>query len=74
MSIHKYDGDGFAITWDKATCIHAAECVHQLPSVFDVSKTPWVNPHGATPEAIEAQIRQCPSGALGFVRKDDRES
>lgn len=71
MSVHKYEGDGFTVTWDKATCIHAAECVNRLPQVFDIHKTPWINTAGATPEAIESQVRQCPSGALGFTRKSD---
>lgn len=70
MSVHSYDGDGFRVTWDKAACIHAAVCVKGLPQVFDVQRKPWVDTGGADAVAIEAQVRQCPSGALGFHRLD----
>ena len=37
-----------------------------LPSVFDVSKKPWIDVDGAAPAAIAEQVKQCPSGALSY--------
>ena len=49
------------------TCrFHAGECVRGLPSVFDISKKPWINVNGASPDAIVDQIKRCPSGALTY--------
>jgi CDGSH-type Zn-finger protein/uncharacterized Fe-S cluster protein YjdI len=54
-------------------CIHAAECLRGLPSVFDTGRRPWVLPSAASPDDIAAVIQRCPSGALHFVRSDGRE-
>jgi uncharacterized Fe-S cluster protein YjdI len=42
--------------------------VKGLPGVFDAEKKPWVNVDGATAAEIEAQVKKCPSRALGFIR------
>jgi len=49
---------------NRALCAHVEYCVQELPSVFDRSKRPWIDPDGATPEEIIALCRKCPSGAL----------
>ena len=49
---------------NRALCAHVEYCVLELPSVFDRSKRPWVDPDGATVEEIIALCRKCPSGAL----------
>lgn len=49
---------------NRALCAHVEYCVLELPSVFDRSKRPWVDPDGATAEEIIALCRKCPSGAL----------
>ena len=68
MSVHRYSGDGFTVTYDPDICTHAARCVRGLPAVFDANKTPWIDPAQATAAEIEAQIAKCPSRALGFTR------
>jgi uncharacterized Fe-S cluster protein YjdI len=70
MSVHRYDADGFTVTYDPDVCIHAGRCVKGLPGVFDSKRTPWIDPTQATADEVEAQIRKCPSGALGFERDD----
>jgi uncharacterized Fe-S cluster protein YjdI/CDGSH-type Zn-finger protein len=45
---------------------HAAECVNNLPSVFQLNARPWINPAGAEMEEIINTIRKCPSGALSY--------
>ena len=55
-----------------ARCIHAAECVHGLPSVFDSKSKPWIDPAGASADDISAAVERCPSGALHVERRDGR--
>ncbi len=68
--IHKYAGQGIIITYDVKRCIHAAECVRGLPSVFDANRRPWIEPAAATADEIAAVIRRCPTGALHYERTD----
>ena len=62
--MHEYQGSKLTVRYDETVCIHAAQCVKGLPAVFDINKTPWVNPDGADVEAVKQQVAQCPSGAL----------
>lgn len=63
-SVIDHVGAAVTIHDNRALCAHVEYCTHDLPDVFDRSKRPWVNPDGATPEAIIALCRRCPSGAL----------
>jgi len=58
------------IRYDAQRCIHAAECVHGLPAVFDPRAKPWVNADGADAAAIVATVDRCPTGALQIERGD----
>jgi uncharacterized Fe-S cluster protein YjdI len=64
--MQEYKNDKLVVRFDPGICIHAAECVRGLPSVFDVSKKPWIDVNGAAPAAIIEQVEQCPSGALSY--------
>ena len=44
--VQEYEGESVTVTYDAKRCIHAAECVHGLPGVFDPKARPWVNPAG----------------------------
>lgn len=61
-----YRNGTISVRYDSKLCVHAAECVKGLPSVFDVDKKPWVNVDGATAGEIRRQVAACPSGALSF--------
>lgn len=63
-----YTADGITVTFDPNVCIHSAMCLAMLPDVFDVQRTRWIRPELAAPDAVEAAIRQCPSGALRCER------
>jgi uncharacterized Fe-S cluster protein YjdI len=69
MSVHRYEGKTLTVTYDAKVCTHAGECVKGLPGVFNPKNKPWVNPDGASDDAVIAAIGRCPSGALGFERK-----
>jgi len=68
--IRQYDGDGIRVTYDADRCIHAAECVHGLPEVFDPNRKPWIETGAASADDLAAVIRRCPTGALAYERLD----
>ena len=67
--IRKYTGEQIDVTYDAQRCIHVAECLRRLPTVFDTSKRPWVQPDQAQAEQVAATVLACPSGALHYARK-----
>ena len=69
--LHRYEGRSGTVTYDAKRCIHAAECVHGLPAVFDPNAKPWINPDGADAAALAAAVARCPSGALAIERPDN---
>ena len=68
--IRSYEAEGIRVTYDAARCIHAAECVRGLPNVFDPERTPWIDPRAASPDALAAVVRRCPTGALAYEPLD----
>ena len=64
MSRRTYSGLDVDVSYDSDVCIHAAECVKGLPSVFDTKAHPWIQPDNASAEDVIAQVARCPSGAL----------
>jgi CDGSH-type Zn-finger protein/uncharacterized Fe-S cluster protein YjdI len=70
-NVHTYDGDGVTVTWDQERCIHAQACVDGLPDVFDPERRPWIEPDQAEPDAVEAVVPRCPTGALHLTRNGE---
>lgn len=62
---------------NRAICSHAGRCSEGLAAVFKYGAEPWIEPDGASIEAIIETIRQCPSGALSYsldgVEERDRQ-
>jgi CDGSH-type Zn-finger protein/uncharacterized Fe-S cluster protein YjdI len=67
-NVYTYEGDDVTVTWDQKRCIHAAACVDGLPDVFNPERRPWITPDQADPDAVEAVVPQCPTGALHLTR------
>ena len=67
---HEYRGESVLVTYDTKRCIHAAECVHGLPNVFDPKAKPWIDPDGAGADELAEVVTRCPTGALKFERLD----
>lgn len=65
-----YQGEGIIVHFEPARCIHAAECVHGLPTVFDAERRPWIAPGGTEAGLIADVVARCPSGALSYERTD----
>lgn len=66
----RYEGEKVTVTYDAKRCIHAAECVRGLRSVFDPERRRWVDPSAAPPARIAEVVMRCPTGALHFERHD----
>lgn len=64
MSRKPYIGSEVIISFDPEVCQHSGNCTRGLAAVFDSRRRPWINPDGATADAVIAQVGQCPSGAL----------
>ncbi|MFF3031987.1 (4Fe-4S)-binding protein [Streptomyces rubiginosohelvolus] len=63
-----YDGEGIVVGFDAHRCLHAAECVRGLPTVFDVGRRPQGD--NAPADEVAEVIHRCPSGALQYHRTD----
>ncbi|WP_030354508.1 (4Fe-4S)-binding protein [Streptomyces scopuliridis] len=65
-----YQTESITVTFEARRCLHAAECVHGLPEVFDTRKRPWIQPDKATADRLAEVVRRCPSGALQYELVD----
>jgi uncharacterized Fe-S cluster protein YjdI/CDGSH-type Zn-finger protein len=72
MARRTYLGAKVEISFDADLCIHAAECVRGLPSVFDRNRRPWILADNASREESITIIDRCPSGALQHRQLDGR--
>jgi len=68
--VQTYEGEHVTVTYDVKRCIHAAECVHRAPEVFDPDAKPWVSPDRAAATRLVDAIEHCPTGALKYTRKE----
>jgi uncharacterized Fe-S cluster protein YjdI/CDGSH-type Zn-finger protein len=66
-----YETDQIAVIWEPAYCIHSANCIRGLPTVFNPRDRPWVHVEAAAADDIARVIMTCPTGALHFQRLDD---
>jgi uncharacterized Fe-S cluster protein YjdI/CDGSH-type Zn-finger protein len=57
-------------TYDVNRCLHAAECINGLPTVFDPTRRPWVDLSAAVADDIASVLVRCPTGALRYERLD----
>jgi CDGSH-type Zn-finger protein/uncharacterized Fe-S cluster protein YjdI len=67
---HVFEHERITVTWSKARCTHAAECVRGLPQVFQPGRRPWVEPGRDSAERVAEVVRRCPTGALHYQRHD----
>ena len=64
--MQEYKNDKLVVRYGPAICIHAGECVRGLPSVFSLSRNPWIDVNGASAATVIEQVKCCPSGALTY--------
>ncbi|GAA4254629.1 hypothetical protein GCM10022255_060030 [Dactylosporangium darangshiense] len=65
-----YKGQSITVTFEARRCLHAAECIHGLPEVFDTARRPWIQPDGAAADRLADVVPRCPSGALQYELAD----
>jgi len=68
--IRDYTTEHLKVTYDPRRCIHAAECIGRLRSVFDPDRRPWIQLEHASPAEVSETVSHCPTGALHFERLD----
>jgi uncharacterized Fe-S cluster protein YjdI len=62
----EYSNGEVTIVWQNSLCIHSANCVKNLSSVFNPKQSPWINMNNATTAEIIEAVKKCPSGALSY--------
>ncbi|MBP6431119.1 MAG: (4Fe-4S)-binding protein [Ferruginibacter sp.] len=62
----EYTNGEVTIVWQNTLCIHSANCVKNLSSVFKPKQSPWINMDNATTAEIIEAVKKCPSGALSY--------
>jgi CDGSH-type Zn-finger protein/uncharacterized Fe-S cluster protein YjdI len=70
---HTFDSDELVVEFDAGRCIHAEECVHGSPEVFNAARRPWIDPTRASPSDVVRVIERCPTGALQYTWRNDEE-
>ena len=68
--VHAFEAPGITVTWSRRRCIHAADCVMNLPTVFEPGRRPWVDATQASTDAVARVVARCPTGSLHFERHD----
>lgn len=67
---YDYEGRLAVIRFEPKRCIHAEECVHGLPDVFERHRRPWIDPDKGSPQELADIVPRCPSGSLSIERLD----
>jgi CDGSH-type Zn-finger protein/uncharacterized Fe-S cluster protein YjdI len=67
---YDYESPEIVVRFEPKRCIHAEECIHGLPEVFDRHARPWIEPGKGSAEEIAEVVLRCPTGALRFERRD----
>jgi len=70
----EYSNEEIKVLWNPEKCIHAKECVNNLPEVFCRDGAPWINMQGASSEEIMKVVDLCPSKALTYKKLQGEEN
>ena len=69
----KYYGKSIDVFFKKELCIHAQNCIHSNPDIFDVERRPWILPDAAKPEEVMRAVNSCRVAALHYILHDTKE-
>ncbi len=70
-SIDRAEGKDVTVSFAGKRCIHGRVCVTQAPATFLANVDgAWIVPDATDAEIVCGIIRQCPSGALTYERRD----
>jgi CDGSH-type Zn-finger protein/ferredoxin len=65
--LENFEATGITVHFNRSICSGAAECVRNLPAVFESKSEDWIHPAAASVEEVVETVRKCPSGALTFT-------
>jgi len=68
--IYEFEGSELIVRWDRKRCIHAENCVHGSPEVFDRRRRPWIDPDRLAADEVANIVMECPTGALRYEHHD----
>ena len=68
-----FSNNEITVYWKPSLCIHSAICLHGLPNVFNLNAKPWINIYGAPNIDIINVVNKCPSGALSYSKKNEKQ-
>ena len=69
--LKQYTGESVEVAWDKALCIHVAECGRAAGDLFEMGRKPWCSPDVTHVDDVAEVVERCPTGALSYRRLDD---
>ena len=71
--IEHIEGKDLTLLYEGRKCIHARHCVTGAPGVFLANvKGPWISPDAIEVDRLVEIAHACPSGAIGYQRKDGK--
>lgn len=65
----EYSNGEVTVVWKSGLCIHSANCVKNLSTVFKPREKPWIQMENATTDEIINPVAKCPSGAISIKEK-----
>lgn len=68
--VKAYSNGEVTVYWRPELCIHSANCLVNLPLVFNTRRRPWINMNGDTSTEIIKTVNTCPSRALTFLKNE----
>ena len=69
--VEEIEGRDLTLLFDSRKCIHSRFCVTWAPKVFLANvQGPWIHPDAMEVERLVEIAHVCPSGAIGYRRKD----
>ncbi len=71
--VKEYTNGDLVVVWKPQKCIHSEICVKTLPQVYNPEEKPWIKAENASQEALKDQISKCPSAALTFYMKGEKQ-
>jgi uncharacterized Fe-S cluster protein YjdI len=71
MAITIFEGRQISVSFDADVCRHHGAGVRALPAVFNVNRTPWIDPNQADIEQVKRAVAGCATGALKVLPRSD---
>ncbi|SEQ80307.1 Uncharacterized Fe-S cluster protein YjdI [Hyunsoonleella jejuensis] len=70
----EFSNEDITVTYDPCICTLSGKCAKELSNVFSDTIIPWINLDDGKTKDIIKQIKKCPSGALQFYKKNQKQA